>query len=123
MSRAAAQFVSYRALVGQIVVRHRTIQNISQKQLADRLGIAPASLSRLETGQSAFSIDQLAVVAHVLKTTPHQLTAEADDFAHQLARAGYNVVRSLQEAKEDWSPLVGAALLGILVGLAISGKK
>lgn len=123
MSSAPAQFVSYRALMGQTVVRRRTAQNISQKQLADRLRITPASLSRLETGQSAFSIDQLAVVAHALNTAPHQLTAEADEFARQLANAGYNVVRSVNEAKEDWTPLVGAALLGILLGVAISGKK
>lgn len=123
MSSAPAQFVSYRALMGQTVVRRRTAQNISQKQLADRLRITPASLSRLETGQSAFSIDQLAVAAHALNTTPHQLTAEADEFARQLAAAGYNVVRAVSEAKEDWTPLVGAALLGILLGVAISGKK
>ncbi len=123
MSSRPGQFVSYRALLGQIVVRHRNARGVSQKQLADRLGITPASLSRLETGQSSFNIDQLAVVAHALKTTPNQLTAEADNFARQLTAAGHNVVRSVQEAKEDWTPLLGAALVAVLLGLAMSGKK
>lgn len=122
-SSANSQFVSYRALMGQTVVRHRNVRGVSQAQLAAKLRITPASLSRLETGQSAFSIDQLAVAAHALATSPRELTAEADEFASKLAKQGYNVVRTLSDAKEDWTPLVGAALFGVLIGLAISGKK
>lgn len=109
--------------MGQTVVRHRNMRGVSQAGLAASLGITPASLSRLETGQSSFSIDQLAVVAHALDTSPRELTAEADEFASKLASQGYNVVRTVSEAKEDWTPLVGAALFGVLIGLALSGKK
>ena len=123
MSTVATQFISYRALVGQVVARNRAVRQITQLTVATALGITQASLSRLETGQSSFSIEQMAVVAHVLKTTPNQLLAEADGLAAQLTRNGHKVVRTVLEADPDWSPLVGAALVGVLLGLVMAANR
>jgi len=80
-------------------------------------------LSRIETGQSAATVEQLAVIAAALGTTPGALLAEADQAGGMLKSRGYKVIRTAAEAPEDWKPLGAVVLAGLLIALALSSQK
>jgi transcriptional regulator with XRE-family HTH domain len=122
MSTAAPQqYVLYRALVGRVIATHRTRLGLQQPALAAQLGIAQASLSRIETGLSTASIEQLAMAADAFRTTPAMLIAEADRAAAIIEARGWKVVRSSGQAPTDWQPLGAVVLAGLLLALALSG--
>jgi len=123
MSTVQGQFVLYRALVGRVIGAHRGRLGWQQPQLAAHLGINQASLSRIETGQSAATVEQLAVIAAALGTTPGALLAEADQAGGMLKSRGYKVIRTAAEAPEDWKPLGAVVLAGLLIALALSSQK
>lgn len=49
--------------VGRRLARIRKDRGWTQEQLADKIGIAPVTLSRLETGARAMSLSSLSVIA------------------------------------------------------------
>ena len=52
--------------VGRRLARIRKDRGWTQEQLADKIGIAPVTLSRLETGARAMSLSSLSVIAKQL---------------------------------------------------------
>lgn len=123
MSTPATGYVLYRALVGRVIATHRARLGLQQPALASRLGIAQASLSRIETGQAVPSIEQLAMAADAFGITPAELLAEADRAAALVQARGWQVVRSENHAPKEWQPLGAVVLAGLLLALALSGKK
>lgn len=123
MSTAPQQFVLYRAVVGRVIASHRARLGMQQPQLAAHLGINQTSLSRIETGQSTASVEQLAVLAHALRTTPGALLAEADHAERMLEAQGYKVVRTKEDAPVDWTPIGAVVLAGLLIALALGAKR
>lgn len=123
MSTTAQQFVLYRAVVGRVIASHRARLGMQQPKLAESLGINQASLSRIETGQSTASVEQLAVLAHALGTTPGSLLAEADKAERMLEAQGYKVVRTKEDALVDWKPIGAVVLAGLLIALAFGSQK
>ena len=123
MSTAQGQFVLYRALVGRVIASHRARLNWQQPQLAAHLGINQASLSRIETGQSTPTVEQLAVIAAALGTSPGALLAEADQAGRLLESQGYKVIRTEAEAPTDWTPVGAVVLAGLILALALAAKK
>ena len=119
----STEYVLYRALVGQAVAGRRARLKLQQKDLADALGITQASWSRLETGQSAFSVEQLSQASAALGTSAGEILAEADRVATQLAHQGYKVLRNPKEVEDDWRPVGAVVLVGLLLALAFNGKK
>lgn len=116
------QFIPYRAVVGQVIIAHRRLMQMEQKELAARMGVNPANLSRLETGQAIPTVEQLAVIARVLGTTAGTLLTQADEWAARLEASGYVVARSAAEEPKGLSPLTAALLGGLLVTLFSRGN-
>lgn len=123
MSTPATGYVLYRALVGRLIATHRARLGLQQPALAARLGITQASLSRIETGHATPSIEQLAIAADVFGSTPADLLAEADRAAALVTAQGWQVVRSEGQVSTDWKPLGAVVLAGLLLTLALGGKK
>lgn len=57
----------------------RKARGWSLDNLADRAGISPSQLSRLETGHRRIALDQLAAIARALNTSLDQLVESSDD--------------------------------------------
>lgn len=53
--------------VGRRLARIRKDRGWTQEQLAEKIGIAPVTLSRLETGARAMSLSSLAIIAGMLE--------------------------------------------------------
>lgn len=58
--------ISYSAVVARLLANHRQMKGIEQAEMAARLGITPPSYSRIETGQTALTVDTLFSIAAVL---------------------------------------------------------
>jgi len=119
---SSKNYVLYRAIVGRVIATHRARLGLQQPALAAQLGIAQASLSRIETGHATPSIEQLAIAADAFGTTPAAIVAEADRAAAMVEAQGWKVVRSEAEAPTDWKPLGAVVLAGLLLFLALGGK-
>lgn len=54
--------------IGQMVLEARIVKNISQKNLAEKLGTKQPSIARLESGRALPSLSFLEKIAHALDT-------------------------------------------------------
>ena len=59
--------------LGARVAAHRRTKRLSQEQLAERVGVNPATISRLERGSTTPSIETLAKIADALRVELHDL--------------------------------------------------
>jgi len=55
--------ITNRASIGKEICRFRSIKGLSQAQLADIMGISRATISKIENGKFAISVDYLAKFA------------------------------------------------------------
>lgn len=117
------QFIAYRALVGQVIASKRQLKRMPQKDLAKAMGVNPASLSRLETGESIPTVEQIALIASLLDDTAGNIVTEADNAASRLQAQGFMIVHSPSDAPSGLQPLGAAVLGGLLVAMFTQGKK
>lgn len=109
--------ITYAAVVGKIIERHRAALGVKQTDMAKALGIGQPAYSRLETGENAMGLGQLEVVARRLSSTPNRILQEADFWVARLKEQGV-------EVRNDRD--LGAALLigvGILLALIAAAGK
>ena len=60
------KMVSYSSILGVVVANKRKELGVEQSVLADIMGLSQASYSRLESGKSTFSVDQMFECAKAL---------------------------------------------------------
>ena len=121
---------TYPAIVGKIFADARKGRKLNQHSLAESLGVQQSALSKLERGEVAFTIEQLALAARVLGVTPGHLLTQADRVADHARDQGIQVEPGCADTgvSQGWVLIAGAAL-GALVGAAVgaaladSGKR
>jgi transcriptional regulator with XRE-family HTH domain len=64
--------------LGQVLVKYRTLTNISQEELADRAGIHRTYVSQIERGLKSPTLSVLFKIAISLNTTASILIAEVE---------------------------------------------
>jgi transcriptional regulator with XRE-family HTH domain len=101
--------VAYPVLVGQVIAHLREQRGIKQGDAASAIGLSQSAYSRLENGESVFSLSQLRTVAQFLGMQPSELLFTADSYEHMLRAHGATVVSE----KKDYSAAVALGL-GIL---------
>ena len=72
---------SLNAALGDIIRRQRKHAELSQTELAQRIGLKQGALSKLERGATPWNVEKLALVAHELGVTPSMLVSIAEDEA------------------------------------------
>lgn len=90
-----------------------------QLEIAIVLGISQASYSRLESGKSSMSTDQIFLVAQALGEAVSDLMREVESYITQLQLKGYNVTPQLRGVDNSGAGKVvaGAALGALLISL------
>ena len=122
MQNKAEPTTTYRALVGRLLAIQREAIGLDQGALAKKLNMSQSAWSRIETGQSNLSVDQLSLVAQALKTRPEAILKQAEGARTQLLRRGVKVLSAADEAENAGLFILGAAALGALL-LALSKGK
>lgn len=60
-------------LFGKRIKELRTSLNLTQEQLAEKMGVSPKSLSQIELGNNFISAEKLALMCEALNTKPKTL--------------------------------------------------
>lgn len=113
---------TYRAIVGRLLQQQRKAAFPDGEKFAKLVGISQPTLSRIESGAVATSVEQLRRLAEALGTTPAQLLDQADRAAAMLPKKGVQVVESGEESGDVMAFLTGAALAAVLLAV-LAGKK
>lgn len=127
MSSTPPLVVSLPGVVGAVLLATRKERSLSQAQLAEAVGLNVSTWSRVENGESALTIEQLAAAAAALETSPSAILGKAEEKLAELNSKGFATASSraaLAGITADGAiPFAGAALLGALgpVGLVAAG--
>lgn len=112
---------TYPAIVGRVIAEARKHQKLTQGQLAQEMGINQPAWSKIERGQTAMTIEQLAEVAPLLGYSPSQLLKQADLAAQHAENEGVQVEsRRVGSGEPAAVALIGAAALGALIAAILS---
>lgn len=107
---------SFPAVLGTVVAYYRKIKNIGQAELATKMGITASTLSRIENGESAMTIDQLYMACNFLGVKTHVLLAAAEELEDGLQQKGIEAVTEQKKLtssqSEDGNVLSPAVLKG-----------
>jgi len=113
---------TYPALVGSIIAQCRKDQGIGQAEFAQMVGLGQSTWSRIEKGQSALTIEQLAKAAEVLEIMPYELLALVDGARDDLKAQGIETLLDRVGAKNmallGSIPVVGPTLTAVLSGVS-----
>lgn len=115
---------TYPMVVGKVLGYLRDQKGLGQKDLADAMGVTQPTLSRIENGQSALTVDQLALAASILKVSSDQILTMVDRSVESLKKQGVKVEH--KKPSEEISPglvLIGAAALAALLIVIFSKSK
>ena len=103
--------IDYQAL-GQKIRQLRRIENLTQEELAQKLGVSISFVGHLERGTHTASLETLLSLCAVLKTTPNDLLADSlpikeDAHAHtgltsEQRKQLKEFLRMAQSALEEW---------------------
>ncbi len=93
--------------VGRRLARIRKDRGWTQEQLADKIGIAPVTLSRLETGARAMSLSSLSTIARTLEVgLGDVLDTAAPPPAQHIPPRENEMLRLFRELRQDRQELV-----------------
>ena len=115
---------TYPIVVGKVLHYLRRQKNLEQAALARAVGVTQSTWSRIENGQSALSVEQLAHAASLLDVRPEQILAMVGRSVQNLERQGVRV--ELRRPAEGVSPglvFIGAAALTALLAAILSKSK
>lgn len=116
---------TFSAVLGVVLANLRKVKGIEQGEMARRMGVSQASYSRLESGKSSFSVDQLYLAAQALEIDGPELTHRLNNAVQQLNGNGVPVIAPLranatkagESVVDPGSMLMGAGLAALLIGM------
>jgi transcriptional regulator with XRE-family HTH domain len=116
---------TYSAVLGVVLSGLRKERLIEQGEMAALMGLSQASYSRLESGKSSFSVDQMFQAASALGISGEEINQRLNNTISQLQSNEIAVVPQLRgnttQVKAKGSDmghlLAGAALGALLIGI------
>lgn len=103
---------SYSAIVGQVLANLRQERDIKQGDMSAAVNIGQSTWSRIEKGEVALSIDQLARAAKYLGCSPADVLTWADQAAVKIQQGKVEVLNDRPVDVKQKSSNAGALLLG-----------
>lgn len=127
------ELTTYSAVFGAVIANNRKSLGVDQAEMAEKMGLSQASYSRLESGKSSFSVDQMFQSAAALnlgiKPLLEQLLNTVDNLQqHQVTvkpQLRGNTTKVKQQPENNIGAgafVAGAALTALIFGLAAKGK-
>ncbi len=117
---------TYSAIVGAVIAQTRDEEAVSQAKLAEAVGIGQPAWSRIEKGESALTIDQLARASSALGKHPSEILSIADSTVLKMEEEALNISYDKPQRKSAASNagllLLGGAALGALIYAAKKSK-
>jgi len=96
-------------IFGNNVKKYRKTRNITQIELADKIGLEVKSLSLIETGKGFASAKTIGKIVTVLKVTPDELFTPQSDKNSKIIYS--EIVNNLDLLKDDTRKLQTVSLV------------
>ena len=79
-------------VIGRRIREARREQNLRQEELADRMNISVAYMSRVETGKGHLNLNRLTQIAEILKVSPGYLLTGSNVRSKNYLKKDFNTV-------------------------------
>ncbi|WP_028834317.1 MULTISPECIES: helix-turn-helix domain-containing protein [unclassified Pseudoalteromonas] len=121
------KLTSFSSVLGVVIANKRKGLGIEQTDLSKALGLTQASYSRLESGKSTFSVDQMFICSKAMNVSVLDIIADVEKTVKNLEKNQVVQVKmpprgNASNAKNTESNLgafvAGAALTALIIGLA-----
>lgn len=108
---------TYPAIVGQVLAKLRDEAGLTQAEFAAKMDLSPATWSKIESGTSGLSLEQLTRASEVLGRSPDEILAIAQRAADHVKKQGVNVepTRVLSEGMVLIALVALAAFVAIVI--------
>lgn len=118
----------YKAYIGDLIRKTRRTLNISQMQLAERIGVSYQQVQKYETGQSEITTSRLYQIADALGIEPISLlplkeTKVEESIAHYGEGIAQDEVILLNHFRQIKNEKIRDALLRLIKGVVEVEKK
>lgn len=118
----------YKAYIGDIIRKTRRTLNISQMQLAERIGVSYQQVQKYETGQSEITTSRLYQIADALGIEPISLLPlKETKVGESIARYGEGIAQDevilLNHFRQIKNDKIRDALLRLIKGVVEVEKK
>lgn len=112
---------TYQAVLGRLIAQKRQQKQIDQGEMAKAVGVSRSTWSRIEAGESALSMDQLAKAASKLGLSLGTLMIEADEIADELRKQNVEVLDGRDQTSTAKFGKTAAATVAFLGGAVLGG--
>lgn len=97
-----ADVLRIRKTIGQSIARARQDADLTQEAVAERLGIGPEAISRLERGVGSVTAERLVVLAEMFGCRSDQLLLAASQRPEDQAGALWSMLEGLSTEDRDF---------------------
>lgn len=93
-------------IIGEFIKKQRTVKNLTQKQLAEKLGVTDKAISRWETGKGIPDVSLLIPLSNALEVSVHEiLLGEKIEEEKKIEKYEETIVNTLTTNKKQISNL------------------
>lgn len=93
-------------IIGEFIKKQRTVKNLTQKQLAEKLGVTDKAISRWETGKGVPDVSLLIPLSNALEVSVHEiLLGEKIEEEQKIEKYEETIVNTLTTNKKQISSL------------------
>lgn len=93
-------------IIGEFIKKQRTVKNLTQKQLAEKLGVTDKAISRWETGKGIPDVSLLIPLSNALEVSVHEiLLGEKIEEEKKIEKYEETIVNTLTTNKKQISSL------------------
>lgn len=93
-------------IIGEFIKKQRTVKNLTQKQLAEKLGVTDKAISRWETGKGVPDVSLLIPLSNALEVSVHEiLLGEKIEEEKKIEKYEETIVNTLTTNKKQISNL------------------
>lgn len=112
---------TYQAVLGRLIAQKRQEKQMDQGEMAEAVGVSRSTWSRIEAGDSALNMDQLAKAANKLGLPLGALMVEADEIADALRKQDVEVLDGRDQTSAARVGKTAAATVAFLGGAVLGG--
>jgi transcriptional regulator with XRE-family HTH domain len=114
---------TYPSVVGNVLAQLRKNAQCDQAQMATAVGVTQSTWSRIERGQGALTLAQLAKAATFLNISPGKILRWADQTCERFEKQGVKISSNREkESLNTGLVVIGVAAIAALVATIISKK-
>lgn len=93
-------------IIGEFIKKQRTVKNLTQKHLAEKLGVTDKAISRWETGKGVPDVSLLIPLSNALEVSVHEiLLGEKIEEEQKIEKYEETIVNTLTTNKKQISSL------------------